>query len=90
MNKTQLIHIVANKTGLSKTQTQLALSSILVTITESLKKGDAVQLVGFGTFKRNYRKERSGRNPKTGQKIKISASHVPVFVSGKRLKDTIQ
>ena len=58
--------------------------------TESLKEGDAVQLVGFGTFKVNHRAERTGRNPQTGKEIKIAAANVPAFVSGKALKDAVK
>ncbi|UVK78589.1 MAG: DNA-binding protein HU-alpha [Sodalis sp. Ffu] len=90
MNKTQLIDVIADKADLSKAQAKSALESTLVTITESLKKGDAVQLVGFGTFKINHRSERTGRNPQTGKKIKITAANVPAFVSGKTLKDAVK
>ena len=72
MNKTQLIDVIAEKAELSKTQAKAALESTLAAITESLKEGDAVQLVGFGTFKVNHRAERTGRNPQTGKEIKIA------------------
>ena len=72
MNKTQLIDVIADKADLSKVQAKAALESTLAAITESLKEGDAVQLVGFGTFKVNHRAERTGRNPQTGKEIKIS------------------
>lgn len=85
MNKTQLIDVIADKAELSKTQAKAALA-----ITESLKEGDAVQLVGFGTFKVNHRAERTGRNPQTGKEIKIAAANVPAFVSGKALKDAVK
>lgn len=87
MNKTQLIDVIADKAELSKTQ---AKASTLAAITESLKEGDAVQLVGFGTFKVNHRAERTGRNPQTGKEIKIAAANVPAFVSGKALKDAVK
>ena len=74
MNKTQLIDVIAEKAELSKTQAKAALESTLAAITESLKEGDAVQLVGFGTFKVNHRAERTGRNPQTGKEIKIPAT----------------
>lgn len=91
MNKTQLIDVIADKAELSKTQAKAALESTLVAaITESLKEGDAVQLVGFGTFKVNHRAERTGRNPQTGKEIKIAAANVPAFVSGKALKDAVK
>lgn len=89
MNKTQLIDVIADKAELSKTQAKAALST-LAAITESLKEGDAVQLVGFGTFKVNHRAERTGRNPQTGKEIKIAAANVPAFVSGKALKDAVK
>ncbi|MEW6999952.1 DNA-binding protein HU-alpha [Serratia ureilytica] len=89
MNKTQLIDVIADKADLSKAQAKLALESTAA-ITESLKEGDAVQLVGFGTFKVNHRSERTGRNPQTGKEIKIAAANVPAFVSGKALKDAVK
>ena len=89
MNKTQLIDVIAEKAELSKTQAKAALESTLAAITESLKEGDAVQLVGFGT-KVNHRAERTGRNPQTGKEIKIAAANVPAFVSGKALKDAVK
>ena len=92
MNKTQLIDVIADKADLSKVQAKAALESTLAAITESLKEGDgdAVQLVGFGTFKVNHRAERTGRNPQTGKEIKIAAANVPAFVSGKALKDAVK
>ncbi|ADP11043.1 DNA-binding protein HU-alpha [Erwinia sp. Ejp617] len=90
MNKTQLIDIIADKADLSKTQAKAALDSTLAAITESLKEGDAVQLVGFGTFKVNQRAGRIGRNPKTGNEIQIAASTVPAFTSGKALKEAVK
>ncbi|EFC3985618.1 DNA-binding protein HU-alpha, partial [Escherichia coli] len=88
--KTQLIDVIADKADLSKAQAKAALESTLAAITESLKEGDAVQLVGFGTFKVNHRAERTGRNPQTGNEIKIAAANVPAFVSGKALKDAVK
>ncbi|WWO99433.1 MAG: nucleoid-associated protein HU-alpha [Candidatus Dasytiphilus stammeri] len=90
MNKTQLIDIIAEKSDLSKSQAKTALESTLAAITESLKSGDIVQLVGFGTFKVHYRAERIGRNPQTGQPIKIAATNVPTFISGKLLKEAVK
>ncbi|MEY4474749.1 MAG: DNA-binding protein HU-alpha [Pseudomonadota bacterium] len=90
MNKTQLIDVIADKADLSKAQAKAALESTLGAITESLKEGDAVQLVGFGTFKVNHRNERTGRNPQTGKEIKIAAANVPAFVSGKALKEAVK
>lgn len=90
MNKTKLINVIADKADLSKAQAKSALESTLAAITESLKEGDAVQLVGFGTFKINHRSERTGRNPQTGKEIKIAASNVPTFISGKTLKKAVK
>ncbi|AKC32321.1 HU family DNA-binding protein [Candidatus Pantoea carbekii] len=90
MNKTQLIDIIAEKAGLSKIQAKAALESILAAITESLKDGDPVQLIGFGTFKVKYRAKRTGRNPQTGEKIQIAETHIPSFASGKKLKNSIK
>ncbi|WP_343153719.1 HU family DNA-binding protein [Buchnera aphidicola (Mindarus keteleerifoliae)] len=90
MNKAQLIDIVSEITNLPKTTTKNFLETTLSTITKSLQKGEIVQLVGFGTFKVNYRSERIGRNPQTGEEIKISATKIPSFVSGKSLKEAVK
>ena len=89
MNKTELVDAIAAKADMSKAQAKAALEQILETITQSLKEGDPVQLVGFGTFKVNHRASRTGRNPQTGQEITIAASNVPTFVAGKALKDAV-
>ena len=86
MNKTQLIDVIAEKAELSKTQAKAALESTLAAITESLKEGDAVQLVGFGTFKVNHRAERTGRNPQTGAPIEIAASQTLSFKASASLR----
>ena len=90
MNKTQLIDVIADKADLSKAHANAAMETTLATITETLKKNDDIQLVGFGTFKVNHRAERTGRNPQTGNEIKIAAANVPAFVSGKALKDAVK
>lgn len=90
MNKTQLVDLIAEKADLSKAQAKTALEATLAAVTESLKEGDPVQLVGFGTFKVNHRKARTGRNPQTGKEIKIEAANVPAFVAGKALKDSVK
>lgn len=90
MNKTELVDAIASKADITKVAAKTALEATLEAITESLKAGDSVQLVGFGTFKVNDRKARTGRNPKTGAEIKIAASKVPAFVSGKSLKEAIK
>mgnify|MGYP002626151154 CR=1 FL=1 len=89
MNKTELVDSLANKTGLTKTDSKKAVDGLLDIISEALVSGDAVQLVGFGTFKITERKERQGRNPANGQTITIPASKSPAFVAGKSLKDKV-
>ena len=89
MNKAELIAVVAEKSGLSKKDTEKAVNSMVDAITESLQGGDKVQLVGFGVFEVKARAERMGRNPKTKEQIKIPASKVPVFKAGKAFKDAI-
>ena len=90
MNKTQLVDAIAAKADLNKVQAKAALEEVLSGITQSLKEGDPVQLVGFGTFKVNHRAARTGRNPQTGNEIQIAAANVPAFVAGKALKDAIK
>ena len=89
MNKTELIAAAADKAGLSKKDTEKAVTAALDTITEALVKGDKVQLVGFGAFEVKERGERIGRNPQTKEEIKIPASKAPVFKAGKALKDAV-
>ncbi|MDG2916135.1 HU family DNA-binding protein [Bisgaard Taxon 10/6] len=89
MNKTDLIDAIASAASLTKKDAKAALEATLNAITASLKKGEAVQLIGFGTFKVNARKARVGRNPQTGAEIKIAASKAPAFVAGKALKDEV-
>jgi len=90
MNKGDLIEQVAEKAGLTKKDSEKALSAVLESIEEALAKGESVQLVGFGTFEARERKEREGRNPSTGEKIKIEAMKVPAFKPGKALKDQVR
>ncbi|MBS1904662.1 MAG: HU family DNA-binding protein [Bacteroidetes bacterium] len=90
MNKAELIDAVAKASGLSKADSDRALGAIVETITKTLKKGGAVSLVGFGTFKVSKRSARTGRNPQTGATIKIAARKVPRFAAGKGLKDAIK
>ncbi|GAA3539385.1 MULTISPECIES: nucleoid-associated protein HU-alpha [Zobellella] len=90
MNKTQLVDAIAAKADLTKTQAKAALEEVLSGITQSLKEGDPVQLVGFGTFKVSHRAARTGRNPQTGKEIQIAAANVPSFVAGKALKDAVK
>jgi len=90
MNKTQLIKIISKQSNLSKIQIKSTLEKILSAIIESLKKGESVQIVGFGTFKVNSRASRTGRNPQTGKEIIIPATKVPSFICGKTLKNAIK
>ena len=89
MNKTDLIEHIAADADISKAAATRALESALDTITSTLKKGDAVSLVGFGTFEVSQREERSGRNPATGAAITIKASKAPKFRAGKAFKDAL-
>ena len=89
MNKTELIAAVAEKAGLSKKDSDAAVNAVLCAITDALKAGDKVQLVGFGSFEVKKRAARVGRNPKTKETIEIPASVVPVFKAGKALKDAV-
>ena len=89
MNKTELIAQVAEKTGLSKKDSELAVNASLETITETLVQGEKVQLVGFGAFDVKERGVRMGRNPKTKKEIEIPASRVPQFMAGKALKEAV-
>ena len=89
MNKTELIEAVAESAGISKADAGRALDATINAISGALKKGDQVALVGFGTFQVKERAERTGRNPQTGQPIKIAAAKVPGFKAGKGLKDAV-
>ena len=88
MNKGDLINEVAKVVN-TKKEAQEAVDCVFSTITKALKKKDTVTLVGFGTFKVDKRKARTGRNPQTGEEIKIKAKKVPKFVAGKALKDAV-
>jgi DNA-binding protein HU-beta len=89
MNKTELIEAVADNADISKADAGRAVDAVIASITKALKKGDAVTLVGFGTFQVRERAARTGRNPKTGDAIKIDASKNPAFKAGKALKDAV-
>jgi len=89
MNKSELIDSVAKASGLTKADSDRALDAITDTITKSLKKGNPVALVGFGTFKVSKRNARMGRNPQTGASMQIKAKTVPRFSAGKALKDAV-
>ena len=90
MTKVELIAAVAEKANLTKKDAEAAVNGALDVITESLKGGDKVTLVGFGTFEVRERPERKGRNPQTGAEITIEASKLPAFKAGKVLKDAVQ
>jgi DNA-binding protein HU-beta len=89
MNKAELIESIADSADLSKASAGRALDAAIEAITKALKKGDTITLVGFGTFSVRNRAARMGRNPRTGEEIKIKASKVPGFKPGKALKDAI-
>ena len=89
MSKQELVNYVAESTGLSKKDAEAALSSFVDGVKSSLKKGDSVTLVGFGTFSVSHRGARTGRNPQTGATLQIPARKVPVFKAGKGLKETV-
>jgi len=89
MNKSELVAKIAKKSNASKAAVELILNETLKTVTETLKKGDDVRLVGFGTFAVAKRTAKEGRNPRTGEKIKIAACKHPKFKAGKALKDAL-
>ena len=89
MNKAELVSAVAEKTGMSKKDSEKAVNAAFDTITEDLAAGDKVQLVGFGAFEVKERGARIGRNPKTKKEIEIPASRVPQFKAGKALKEAV-
>ena len=89
MNKTELIAAVAEKAELSKKDAEKAIKAFTDTVSEELVKGGKIQLVGFGTFEVSERAAREGRNPQTGETMKIEASKAPKFKAGKALKDMV-
>ncbi len=89
MNKSQLIDKIAQNADLSKASAERALNALIEALSDTLKGGDQVQLVGFGTFSVRERSARMGRNPQTGAEIKIPAAKVPGFKAGKTLKDAV-
>lgn len=89
MNKSELVAALAQKAELSKKDAEKALSAFVDVVTEALKAGDKVQLVGFGTFEAKERPARSARNPRTGEAITIEASKTAAFKVGKALKDSL-
>jgi len=89
MNKSEFVDAVAAKSSLSKADAAKAVDSVMSVVTDALKDGDQVTLVGFGTFLNRRREARDGRNPRTGETIKIAAANVPAFKAGKALKDAV-
>lgn len=89
VNKTELVEFIANSAELTKADAARALEATIDAVTKTLKKGNTVTLVGFGTFSVTKRKARMGRNPQTGEEIKIKAAKVAKFKPGKTLKDTL-
>ena len=89
MNKAELVAAMAAKTGDTKKAAEAALEAFIAAVKETLKKGDKVQLVGFGSFEVRKRAARKGRNPQTKEEIKIPASKAPVFRAGKQLKELV-
>ena len=89
MNKAELVAAVAAKTGDTKKAAEASVDAVVSAIKESLKKGEKVQLVGFGSFEVRKRAARKGRNPQTKEEIKIPASKAPVFKAGKQLKELV-
>ena len=89
MNKVELVAAIAAKAELTKKDAEKALGAAITAIEGALKKGEKVQLVGFGTFETKKRPARTGRNPQTKQAIKIAAKTIPVFKAGKALKDKV-
>ena len=90
MNKNEFVAAIAEKSGLTKKDAEAALNAYTAVVTDALKAGDSVQLIGFGTFEVRERAARTGRNPHTGETIEIAAAKVPAFKPGKALKDAIQ
>lgn len=89
MNKTELVASVAEKAGLTKKDSEKAVNAVLAAVSESLQKGEKVQLVGFGTFEVRERKARKAQNPQTKKEITIPATKVPAFKAGKGLKEVV-
>ena len=89
MNKSDLIAAVAAKTGDTKKNAEASINAWIDVIAESLKDGEKIQVVGFGSFEVRERAERKGRNPQTGKEMKIAAKKAPVFKAGKALKDAV-
>ncbi len=90
MTKVELVSKVADKSGLSKKDSEKAVSAVVAAITEALSEGEKVSLIGFGTFEVRERQAKEGINPRTGEKIAIAARKVPAFKPGKALKESVE
>ena len=90
MNKAELVTAMADKTGISKKNTEAILNAFIETVQDAVKADDKVQLVGFGTFESRERAARMGKNPQTGEKLSIAACKVPAFKAGKAFKDMLK
>lgn len=89
MNKADLVKEVAYRNGIKEEQAKSLLNSVLDIVTETLERKEQVQLIGFGTFKVTHRNARVGKNPQTGEALQIPERDAPVFVAGRKLKDTV-
>lgn len=89
MNKTELVALVAEKSGLTKKDAEAAVTAVLDAVVESVTNGEKVQIVGFGTFEQRQRNARTGCDPRTGNTIEIPASKVPAFKAGKAFKEAV-
>ena len=89
MTKTELIDVIAEKSGLSKTASSKALAAVFESVTDALKAGEKVALIGFGTFSVSQRSARTGKNPQTGEALTIAASKAAKFKAGQQLKDAV-
>ncbi len=90
MNKPELVAVIAEKTGMKKKEAEAMVNAFVVSVKESLKKGEKVTLIGFGTWATRERKKRNGVNPRTGKKLSIPAKTVPYFKVGKELKEAVK
>lgn len=89
VNKSDLVGVVAEKSGLTKKDAEKAVTAVFDAVSEALAAGEKVQVVGFGTFEVRERAARKGRNPQTGEEIEIAAARLPVFKAGKGLRETV-
>ncbi len=90
MNKTELVASLVEKTGVSKKEAEAVLNAFVTTVQDTVKAGDQIPLVGFGTFESRERSAREGKNPRTGETVKIAACKVPAFKAGKAFKDMLK